>query len=89
MTPEQKQLLRDALLAALVVAAPISLPLGTLLGTAKAAGFRVDGEALETHLDYLVKSGLASVRAERLSAGVRRWESTASAVDYCESQGLA
>lgn len=82
-------MLRDALVAALVVSAPISLPLGTLRMTARAAGFQVDDEALSGHIDYLVKKGLAKVKepSKRLSAVVR-WESTAEAVDYCEAEGL-
>ncbi|MEO5914851.1 MAG: hypothetical protein ABIS50_11500 [Luteolibacter sp.] len=89
MTAEQKQILRDALLAALVVSAPLSLPLATLLATAKAAGFRLTNEELEQHLDYLVKRGFARLPVGRtLSAGVKRWESTAEAVDYCEAEGL-
>lgn len=89
MSPEQNQMLRDALVAALVVSSPLSLPLGTLRMTAKAAGFHVEEAALLGHIDYLVKKGLAKVNepAKKLSAVVR-WESTAEAVDYCEAEGL-
>lgn len=88
MTPEQKQMLRDSLLAALVASAPLSLPLATLRMSAKAAGFTLGDEELVAHLDYLVKKELAAVKAEALSAGAKRWECTAAAVDYCEGAGL-
>ena len=88
MTPEQKKLFRDALLAALVTAAPLSLPAATLKGAARAAGFRTDDAELARELDYLVKSGLAIETAAKLSAGARRWSSTAAAVEYAESEGL-
>lgn len=89
MTAEQKQMLRDALVAALVVSFPISLPLGTLRMTAKAAGFVVDDETLLGHIDYLVKKDLVRVKeAPKKLSAVVRWESTAEAVDYCEAEGL-
>jgi DNA-binding MarR family transcriptional regulator len=89
MTAEQNQMLRDALVAALVVSAPISLPLGTLRMTAKAAGFMVDDATLSGHIDYLVKKGLVRVKeAPKKLSAVVRWESTAEAVDYCEAEGL-
>lgn len=81
-------MLRDSLLAALVVSSPLSLPLGTLRMTARAAGFVIDDEALAAHLDYLVKKDLARIKTEVLSAGAKRWECTAAAVDYCEGAGL-
>ena len=88
MTAEQKKLLRDALVAALVAAAPLSLPLATLKNAAKAAGFRVDDDELAQHLHYLTGKNLALVKPEALSAGVKRWEATAEAVDYAEAEGL-
>ena len=89
MKPEQKKLLRDALVAALVTMAPLSLPLATLQGAAKAAGFSLSEADLLREMDYLVKSGMASVKTERLSAGVTRWEATAEAVNYAEAEGIA
>lgn len=90
MTPEQKQLLRDALVAALVASAPYSLPLATLKGAAMAAGFKLTDAEVEQHLDYLTKSGMASLSTARsLSAGVQRWETTADGVNYCEANDLA
>lgn len=89
MKPEQKKLLRDALVAALVTMAPLSLPLATLQGTAKAAGFTIADADLLREMDYLVKSGIAATKSERLSAGVTRWEATAEAVNYAEAEGIA
>lgn len=88
MTPEQKKLLRDALLAALVTMSPQSMPVATLQNVARQAGFRVSDVELLQHLDYLVKSGMAELKPVKLSAGVKRWESTAAAVEYCEGEGL-
>lgn len=89
MKAEQKKLLRDALVASLVAAAPVSLPLATLMGAARSAGFRIDEDELEAHLGYIEGKGLTRVTRETLSAGVRRWEATSDGVDYAESEGLA
>lgn len=89
MKPEQKKLLRDALVAGLVASAPVSLPIATLMGVARSAGFKIDEAELESHLSYIVGKGLAQVSTERLSAGVKRWASTAEGVDYAEAEGLA
>jgi hypothetical protein len=89
MTAEQKKLLRDALIASLVAAAPVSLPLSTLMGAAKSAGFVIDAATLEAHLGYIVGKGLAEIRTERLSAGVKRWAVTSDGVDYAEAEGIA
>lgn len=88
MTPEQKKLLRDALLAALVTASPMSLPLATLLGASRAAGFSLSGDELLREMAYLEGSGMAAAKSARLSAGVKRWEGTAEATNYCEAEGL-
>ena len=89
MNADQKQMLRDALVAALVAAAPVSLPLATLRMAAKAAGFHLTDEELEANLDYVVKKDFAEITTAALSKAVRRWKSTAAAVDYCEENGLA
>lgn len=88
MNAEQKKLLRDALLAALVTMAPLSLPIATLKNAAKAAGFRLDDDELARELDYLSGKGLAAEKAEELSAAAKRWKATAAAVDYCERENL-
>ncbi len=88
LNPEQKKILRDALIAALVVANPLSLPIATLSAMAKNAGFPLDVTALEAHLDYLEQKGFAQVIKQRVSAAARRWKATAEAVDYAESEGL-
>jgi len=88
MNPLQKKLLRDALLAGLATAAPVTLPIGTLAALGREAGFRIQEEELESHLAYLVSKGLVLVKQERLSAGVKRWEITGDGVDYAEGAGL-
>jgi len=89
MTPEQRKLLRDALVTALVtMGSQIGLNLATLKGAARAAGFVLDDEALAREIDYIVKRGLAELKPVKLSAGVQRWTCTADAVEYCEAEGL-
>lgn len=88
MSPEQKQLLRDALLTGLVDALPFSLPLATLRGIAKAAGFEMDALPLTAQLEYLTGKALVEVSRSDLSAGVQRWKATAAAVEYCEANHL-
>ena len=75
-------------MAALVTASPLSLPLGTLRNAARAAGFKIDDVALEAHLEYLVGSGFLIELRDKISAGVKRWKSTAAGTDYCEAEGL-
>lgn len=89
MNPEQKKLLRDALVAALVAANPVSLPLETLRGAARSAGFSIDATTVEAEMHYLIGKGLAEPRSEELSAGVKRWIVTSAGVDYAEREGLA
>lgn len=89
MNPEQRKLLRDALVTALVtMGSHIGLNLAVLKGAARAAGFVLDDEALARELDYIVKRGLAEEKSVKLSAGARRWISTADGVEYAESEGL-
>jgi hypothetical protein len=88
MTPEQKQLLRDALLAGLVVSMPLSLPISTLQNIARAAGFEVARLELVAHLDYLTDKGFIKTGVDEVSAGVVRYKATAAAVEYCERSGL-
>lgn len=88
MNPEQKKLLRDALLAALVTMAPLSLPGSTLKNAARASGFRLEDAELLRELDYLCGKGLVVESAEELSAAAKRWKATAAAVEYCERENL-
>jgi len=88
MTPEQRKILRDALVKALVALAPLSISADTLKGTAKAAGFLLDDAALDREIDYICQRGLATEKSVKLSAGVRRWKATADAIEYCEAEGL-
>lgn len=89
MTPEQKKMLRDALLAALVATAPGTLPFAGLRAAARAMGFAAlpDGE-LAREIDYLIKRGLATSAPDPISAAVTRYSATAAATDYCETEGL-
>jgi hypothetical protein len=88
MSPEQKKLLRDALLAALVVTAPLTMPYARLKAAAREMGFRPEDAELEREIDYLHKRGFLTITADPMSAGIRRYGSTAAATDYCEAEGL-
>jgi hypothetical protein len=43
---------------------------------------------VEAHLHYLTGKELAALKSAPLSAGVKRWEATAAAVEYAEAEGL-
>ena len=88
MSPEQKEMLRDALLASLAVSFPLSLPLATLRMAARAAGFNIDDAALSSHVGYLVGKDLAETSSAKLSTAVTRCKATAAGIDYCESARL-
>ncbi len=89
MTPEQKKLLRDALLAALVSTAPGTLPFAGLKAAARNMGFKtISDEDLSREMDYLVKRGMVACTPDPMSKAVMRYESTAEATDYCEAEGL-
>lgn len=88
MTPQQKEMLRELLVASLVAARDFGLPHATLQAHARMAGFRLFDEELSAELDYLVKTGMAVEKKSRLSAGAKRWEYTAAALEYCEEKGL-
>lgn len=88
MNAEQKELLRDGLIAGLVTMSPQSLPLRTLQQVAKAAGFQLELPELEREVEYLVGKGMAEQVPVKMSAGVKRWKATAEATDYIEEKGL-
>jgi len=88
MSPEQRKLLRDALMRALLTLAPLGVSFDTLKGTAKAAGFAIGDDALNREIDYIVKRGLAEPVKVKLSSAALRWTTTADGVEYCEDEGL-
>ena len=59
MTPDQKQLLRDALVATLAMAGDLGCNLATLRNAAKAAGFVVGENEAMLHLTYITGKGYA------------------------------
>lgn len=88
MTAEQKKMLRDAILAALVSTAPGTMPWAGIKAAAKAFGFRLPDEELAREVDYLAKRGFLTITPDPMSKAVMRYESTAEATDYCETEGL-
>lgn len=88
MNAEQKHILRDALVATAVAAAPHSLLMASYKNAAVIAGFKLDVNEVLQHLDYLVEKEFLRKESEELSAGVSRWKATAKAVDYAEKNGL-
>ena len=88
MTPEQKLLLRHALLRQLAAAAPASLPPATLLHGAALAGFRLDEPQLQVELDYLAGKNLLAIVPAALSRALPRARLTAAGRDYLEEENL-
>ncbi len=88
MTPEQRLLLRHALLRQLAAAAPASLPLATLQQGATLAGFSLEEERLRAELDYLAGKNLAALTPAALSAGLLRVALTSAGRDYLEAEKL-
>jgi hypothetical protein len=89
MTPEQRLLLRHALLRQLAAAAPASLPLATLQQGAALAGFTLGDDLLRVELDYLAGKGLAAMASATLSPALVRVVLTSAGRDYLEAQSLA
>lgn len=81
-------ILRNALVATAVAAAPHSLTLACYKNAAILAGFRVTEDELLAHVDYLVEKQYLRVEEDELSAGVKRWKGTVLAVEYAERNGL-
>jgi hypothetical protein len=88
MSPEQRLLLRHAILRQLAAAAPASLPPATLLHGAQLAGFRIHEDALAAELDYLAGKNLLQLTPAALSPGLPRARLTAPGRDYLESEHL-
>jgi hypothetical protein len=89
MTPEQRLLLRHALLRQLAAAAPASLPLATLQQGTALAGFSLSDDLLRVELDYLAGKGLATLASAALSPALVRVVLTSAGRDYLEAQSLA
>ncbi len=88
MNPEQKLLLRHALLRQLAAAAPASLPPATLRHGAALAGFRLDEAQLQAELDYLAGKNLLEIVPAALSRALPRARLTAAGRDYLEGENL-
>jgi hypothetical protein len=88
MTPEQRLLLRHALLRQLAAAAPASLPPATLLHGAALAGFRLTEDQLRVELDYLAGKKLLRLVPAALSPALPRARLSAAGRDYLEAENL-
>ena len=77
-------LLRRAILLQLDAAFPASLPFCTLADGLRAAGFAVQGGALERHIEYLAQKGVLATVSSRICAGSRRTKITAAGIDYLQ-----
>ena len=88
MSPEQRLLLRHALLQQLAAAAPATLPPATLRHGAALAGFPLEPDQLQTELDYLAGKNLLALAPSALSAGLLRARLTPAGRDYLESEHL-
>jgi hypothetical protein len=88
MSPEQRLLLRHALLRQLAAAAPATLPPATLLHGAALAGWVLAPAELATELAYLAGKGLAQLTPAALSPGLTRAHLTPAGRDYLEAENL-
>jgi hypothetical protein len=88
MNPEQRLLLRHAILRQLAAAAPAALPPATLLHGVALAGFRIDEALLQTELAYLADKYLLEIAPAALSHGLPRARLTAPGRDYLEAEHL-
>jgi len=88
MTPEQRLLLRHAILLQLAAAAPMSLPPATLLHGVTLAGFHLDDSQLHNELAYLAGKHLLAITPSALSPGLPRALLTADGRDYLEAEHL-
>jgi hypothetical protein len=88
MSPEQRLLLRHALLRQLAAAAPATLPPSTLQHGAALAGFPLNPDQLQTELDYLAGKNLLALAPSTLSAAFTRAALTPAGRDYLEAHHL-
>ena len=88
MIPEQKELLRHAILLQLEAASPASLPADTILQGVKLAGHRIGSEILSKELQYLGGKELLREALKTITKSARRYLLTAAGIDYLEEQGL-
>ncbi len=88
MTPEQKELLRHAILLQIEAASPASLPADTILQGVKLAGHRIGREILSKELQYLGGKGLLKEKPKTITKSARRYQMSADGIDYLEEQGL-
>ncbi len=88
MTPEQKELLRHAILLQLEAASPASLPADTIFQGVKLAGHSIGREILSKEMQYLGGKALLKETQKTITKGARRYQLTADGIDYLEEQGL-
>lgn len=88
LSDEQKALLRHCLIAQVCAAGRVGMPRASLLQGAKLAGFRIEADDLDTHLDALVTKGLFECQGQAVSMSLKRWFPTKDGLNYAEENGL-
>ena len=89
MTPAERELFRQRLIAALAAVGSVGIKLPVLLNSMEAAGFTRDERALRDELDYLQGKRLAEPMDKLISPENPRWKITAAGRDYAAQEGLA
>lgn len=88
MKPEQREMLRHALLQGADLAKPRALALELARLTAVRFGFRPEDAELEAELAYLTEKGFLAREERAISPALAGWKITAAGRDYLEAQGL-
>ena len=90
LTPAQKLMLRDAIIAQCAAAGATGLPMHTLRHGVRLAGFgNLEEQELERHLHFLTSDGMLEVSGAPMAAALKRWSVSAKGVRYAEECGLA
>lgn len=85
MTPQQKELYRENLLAQLD-GARIPVHASALLVGLRCGGFtKTDEPEMARELEYLIEKGLVRLERSEISRGSRHYKITAAGIDYMEA----
>lgn len=90
MTPEIRQLFRQALIKGLAAAGAFGLALSHLRLALRAEGFtEITDKDILDGLDYLIGKGLVASIVKPISPELGRWKITSAGFDYAAQEGLA
>jgi len=87
MTPEDRKIFREAILAQLMRMRPGRLTIATLKNGVSAAGFTVSEAELESELEYLADKQFVTFEQDELGGG-NKWKIRSDGVNYCERNAV-